>query len=183
MGNGHAWILLTLGHVPGLGLVLTGRGSSPRSPAARIHSTRQLSTLPSTTQTRQQRRASPFQLALFLVRAIFAGRLATIRHQTPFTGQRGAATAARKSEHHRQKAAAAHSATPPRSFVKDARSANTHFPIASHPAPHAIPAALPSACPKIPPCFSQKHNHNTATLPDFSAITAPVLSSQVARHG
>lgn len=64
MGDWHAWILLTLGHVPGLGLVLTGRGSSPRSPAARIHSTRQLSTLPSTTQTRQQRRASPFQLAL-----------------------------------------------------------------------------------------------------------------------
>jgi hypothetical protein len=33
----------------------------------------------------------------------------------------------------------------------NARSANTHFPIASQPAAHAIPAAQPSACPKIQP--------------------------------
>ena len=161
-----AWILLTLGHVPGRGWVLTGRGARLDLLLPALHSTRQLSNPRSATKpTNNAGRldfSSPFCSCVPSSPALLL--LTDYPPSNVICRPRGAATAARKSEHHRQKAAAAHSATPP-PFIRQGR------PVGQHPLSHCItsrttrdPSRPAQRLPKNSALLLPKHNHSKATL-------------------
>lgn len=179
-----AWILLTLGHVPGRGWVLTGRGARLDLLLPALHSTRQLSNPRSATKpTNNAGRldfSSPFCSCVPSSPALLL--LTDYPPSNVICRPRGAATAARKSEHHRQKAAAAHSATPPIHSSRTPGRPTPTFPL--HHIPHHTRSQPPCPAPaqKFRPASPQTQPQQSDSL-DFPAITVPFLSPQVARHG